>query len=246
MRERSPSVTTMNYWFRAAGVPPTAARRGPRQWAGSGLDLPTHAWWCFRSVRPAEIALSIFVERGELRRCKPRRSGVRHHEVLPRQPGSDPSPGSSLTTVRLWRRLDHLQRCSSACRGAWADDVFSAQCRLGRQVVWVILARVHTQPRAPSTTAACDYCAGPLRRHAAPAACSASRRHTALGARRWLRWQVFHSSLPSCPKLLLVVVLAAYLSRSDRVSCAKPSGGALAGWPRRCACLTQPDSVPRS
>src|SRR5439155_26450797 len=55
-------------WFRASGVPAVGGgKTGTAQWGGSGLDLPTHAWFVF--VAPyaqPEIALSVFVERGEL------------------------------------------------------------------------------------------------------------------------------------------------------------------------------------
>jgi penicillin-binding protein 2 len=68
MREEINRPYNMNYWFRAAGVPADGGgKTGTAQWGGSGLDLPTHAWFVFFApyARP-EIALSIFVERGEL------------------------------------------------------------------------------------------------------------------------------------------------------------------------------------
>ena len=68
MREEINWPYNMNYWFRAAGVPADGGgKTGTAQWGGSGLDLPTHAWFVFFApyVQP-EIALSIFVERGEL------------------------------------------------------------------------------------------------------------------------------------------------------------------------------------
>jgi penicillin-binding protein 2 len=68
MREEINRPYNMNYWFRAAGVPADGGgKTGTAQWGGSGLDLPTHAWFVFFApyVQP-EIALSIFVERGEL------------------------------------------------------------------------------------------------------------------------------------------------------------------------------------
>ncbi len=68
MREEINRPYNMNYWFRAAGVPADGGgKTGTAQWGGSGLDLPTHAWFVFFApyVQP-EIALSIFVEKGEL------------------------------------------------------------------------------------------------------------------------------------------------------------------------------------
>jgi penicillin-binding protein 2 len=68
MREEINRPYNMNYWFRAAGVPADGGgKTGTAQWGGSGLDLPTHAWFVFFApfVQP-NIAMSIFVERGEL------------------------------------------------------------------------------------------------------------------------------------------------------------------------------------
>jgi penicillin-binding protein 2 len=68
MREEINKPYNMNYWFRAAGVPADGGgKTGTAQWGGSGLDLPTHAWFVFFApyVQP-EVAMSIFVERGEL------------------------------------------------------------------------------------------------------------------------------------------------------------------------------------
>ena len=68
MREEINEPYNMNYWFRAAGVPADGGgKTGTAQWGGSGLDLPTHAWFVFFApfARP-DVAMSIFVERGEL------------------------------------------------------------------------------------------------------------------------------------------------------------------------------------
>jgi len=58
----------MNYWFRAAGVPADGGgKTGTAQWGGSGLDIPTHAWFVFFAPYvQAQVAMSIFIERGEL------------------------------------------------------------------------------------------------------------------------------------------------------------------------------------
>lgn len=68
MRQEINPPYHMNYWFRAAGVPADGGgKTGTAQWGGSGLDLPTHAWFVFFApYAQPEIALSIFVERGEL------------------------------------------------------------------------------------------------------------------------------------------------------------------------------------
>jgi penicillin-binding protein 2 len=68
MRDEINRPYNMNYWFRAAGVPADGGgKTGTAQWGGSGLDLPTHAWFVFFApyVLP-DVAMSIFVERGEL------------------------------------------------------------------------------------------------------------------------------------------------------------------------------------
>jgi penicillin-binding protein 2 len=68
MREEINRPYNMNYWFRAAGVPADGGgKTGTAQWGGSGLDLPTHAWFVFFApFVNADVAMSIFVERGEL------------------------------------------------------------------------------------------------------------------------------------------------------------------------------------
>jgi len=68
MREEINRPYNMNYWFRAAGVPADGGgKTGTAQWGGSGLDLPTHAWFVFFAPYASpDLALSVFVERGEL------------------------------------------------------------------------------------------------------------------------------------------------------------------------------------
>jgi penicillin-binding protein 2 len=68
MREEINPPYHMNYWFRASGVPSDGGgKTGTAQWGGSGLDLPTHAWFVFFApYSQSEISLSVFVERGEL------------------------------------------------------------------------------------------------------------------------------------------------------------------------------------
>jgi penicillin-binding protein 2 len=66
MREEINLPYNMNYWFRAAGVPADGGgKTGTAQWGGSGLDLPTHAWFLFFApYAQPEVAMSIFVEGG--------------------------------------------------------------------------------------------------------------------------------------------------------------------------------------
>jgi len=68
MRQEINPPYNMNYWFRAAGVPADGGgKTGTAQWGGSGLDLPTHAWFVFFApYSQPEVAMSVFVERGEL------------------------------------------------------------------------------------------------------------------------------------------------------------------------------------
>jgi len=132
-------------------------------------------------------------------------------------------------------------------RGAWADDGFSANADWGRQVVWVILGAC-----AYAAASAFDY------RRLRPIALALYAGmlllllavhlvgHTALGARRWLSVAGFPLEPSELSKLLLVVVLAAYLSRSDRVSWRTFGAALLLAAPPLCLVLTQPDLVPRS
>ena len=68
MREEINKPYHMNYWFRAAGVPADGGgKTGTAQWGGSGLNLPTHAWFVFFApFASPDVAMSIFVENGEL------------------------------------------------------------------------------------------------------------------------------------------------------------------------------------
>ena len=68
MREEINWPYHMNYWFQHAGVPADGGgKTGTAQWGGSGLDLPTHAWFVFFApFAQPYVAMSIFVEGGEL------------------------------------------------------------------------------------------------------------------------------------------------------------------------------------
>src|SRR5256714_7614659 len=65
--------------------------------------------------------------------------------------------------------------------------------------------------------------------------------HSALGARRWLAVAGLPLEPSELSKLLLVVVLAAYLSRSDRVSWRTFGAALLLAAPPACLIVTQPD-----
>jgi penicillin-binding protein 2 len=68
MREEINRPYNLNYWFRAEGVPADGGgKTGTAQWGGSGLNLPTHAWFVFFApFANPDVAMSIFIERGEL------------------------------------------------------------------------------------------------------------------------------------------------------------------------------------
>src|ERR1700694_1569916 len=65
--------------------------------------------------------------------------------------------------------------------------------------------------------------------------------HSALGARRWLSVAGFPLEPSELSKLLLVVVLAAYLSRGERLSWRALGGALLRAAPPAFLILTQPD-----
>ena len=125
-------------------------------------------------------------------------------------------------------RADRLQPLLAAMLAALGlMTVFSANADWVRQVVWVLLG-------ASGYVAACFYDYRRLR-SVAPALylCMLVMLvavhlvgHTALGARRWLSVAGFPLEPSELSKLLLVIVMAAYLSRSDRISWST-FGGAL-------------------
>src|SRR5258705_12084294 len=65
--------------------------------------------------------------------------------------------------------------------------------------------------------------------------------HPPLGARRWLSVAGFPLEPSELSKVLLVVVLAAYLSRSDCVSWRTFGPAIVLAAPPACLILTQPD-----
>jgi len=148
-----------------------------------------------------------------------------------------------LTIAATWRRLDHLQPLLIGMLAALGlMTVFSADADWGRQIVWVILGA-----GAYAAATAVDYrrlrsialglYAGMLLLLLAVHLVG----HSALGARRWLSVAGFPLEPSELSKLLLVVVLAAYLSRSDRVSWRTFGAALLLAAPPACLILTQPD-----
>jgi rod shape determining protein RodA len=125
-----------------------------------------------------------------------------------------------VTTTAVWRRLDLVQPLLAAgLAAAGLMTVFSAQADWGRQILWVCLGAA-----AYAAAAAFDY------RRLKPVAIGMYAGmillllavhlvgHSALGARRWLSVAGFPLEPSELSKLLLVVVLAAYLSRGEKLS----------------------------
>lgn len=125
-----------------------------------------------------------------------------------------------MTTTAVWRRLDLVQPLLAAgLAAAGLMTVFSAQADWGRQILWVCLGAA-----AYAAAAAFDY------RRLKPVAIGMYAGmillllavhlvgHSALGARRWLSVAGFPLEPSELSKLLLVVVLAAYLSRGEKLS----------------------------
>jgi rod shape determining protein RodA len=142
-----------------------------------------------------------------------------------------------------WRRLDHLQPLLIGMLAALGlMTVFSADADWGRQAVWVTLgggayvaATVFDYRRLRPL--ALGLYAGMMMLLLAVHLVG----HTALGARRWLSVAGFPLEPSELSKLLLVVVLAAYLSRTDRVSWRTFGAALLLAAPPACLILTQPD-----
>jgi rod shape determining protein RodA len=148
-----------------------------------------------------------------------------------------------VTTSAFWRRLDPLQPLLVGMLAALGlMTVYSAHADWSRQLVWVIVGAC-----AYAAAAAFDYrrlrtlalglYAGTILILLAVHLVG----HTALGARRWVSVAGFPLEPSELSKLLLVVVLAVYLSRADRVSWRTFGGALLLAAPPACLILTQPD-----
>ncbi len=147
------------------------------------------------------------------------------------------------TATSWWRRLDPFQPLLAAMLVALGlMTVYSAHADWGRQIVWLVLGA-----GAYVAASAFDY------RRLRPVALGLYAGmilmllavhlvgHTALGARRWLSVAGFPLEPSELSKLLLVVVLAAYLSRADRLSWRAFGGALLLAAPPAVLILSQPD-----
>jgi rod shape determining protein RodA len=146
-------------------------------------------------------------------------------------------------TRPVWSRLDHLQPLLAGMLIVLGLlTIFSARADWLRQVLWVALGVA-----AYSIAATFDY--RRLRR-LAPALYAGMLLllvavhlvgRTALGARRWLSVGGFPLEPSELSKLLLVLVLAGYLSRLERLSWRALGGALLLVAPAAYLILTQPD-----
>jgi rod shape determining protein RodA len=146
-------------------------------------------------------------------------------------------------TRSVWHRLDHLQPLLVGMLSLLGlMTIYSAHADWVRQVLWVVLGVA-----AYSAASALDY-----RRllTLAPALYAVMLLllvavhlvgRTALGARRWLSVGGFPLEPSELSKLLLVLILAAYLSRRDRLSWRALGGVLLLVTPPAYLILTQPD-----
>jgi rod shape determining protein RodA len=146
-------------------------------------------------------------------------------------------------TRPAWNRLDHLQPLLVGMLSALGlMTIYSAHADWARQVLWVVLGVA-----AYSAASAVDY---RRLRTLAPALYVGMLLllvsvhlvgRTALGARRWLSVGGFPLEPSELSKLLLVLILAAYLSGGNRVSWRGLGGALLLVAPPAYLILTQPD-----
>jgi rod shape determining protein RodA len=146
-------------------------------------------------------------------------------------------------TRPVWSRLDHLQPLLAGMLAALGlMTIYSARADWVRQVLWVALGIA-----AYCAATAFDY--RRLRRWA-PVLYAGMLLllvavhlvgRTALGARRWLSVGGFPLEPSELSKLLVVLVLAAYLSRLKRFSWRALGGALLLVAPAAYLILTQPD-----
>ncbi|HEV2035876.1 MAG TPA: rod shape-determining protein RodA [Candidatus Dormibacteraeota bacterium] len=146
-------------------------------------------------------------------------------------------------TRSAWNRLDHLQPLLVGMLSLLGlMTIYSAHAEWARQMLWVALGVA-----AYSAASALDY---RRLRALAPGLYAGMVLllvavhlvgRTALGARRWLSVGGFPLEPSELSKLLLVLILAAYLSRGDRVSWRGLGGALLLVAPPAYLILTQPD-----
>ena len=146
-------------------------------------------------------------------------------------------------TRSVWSRIDHLQPLLVGMLAVLGlMTIFSAHADWPRQVLWIALGVA-----AYCAAAAFDYTR--LRRLAVALYAGMLLMlvavhlvgRTALGARRWLSVGGFPLEPSELSKLLLVLVLAAYLSRLERLSWRALGGALLLVAPPAYLILTQPD-----
>ncbi|TAN31881.1 rod shape-determining protein RodA [bacterium] len=142
-----------------------------------------------------------------------------------------------------WHRLDHLQPVLVGMLAALGGmTLYSAHADWGRQALWVVLGA-----GAYAAASAFDY---RRLRALAPglyvtmllllvAVHLVGR--TALGARRWLSVAGFPLEPSELSKLMIVLVLAGYLARHEKLSWRTFAGALLLVVPPACLILTQPD-----
>jgi rod shape determining protein RodA len=146
-------------------------------------------------------------------------------------------------TRASWNKLDHMQPLLVGMLAVFGlMTVYSAHADWARQLVWIFLGVA-----AYAAACALDY---RRLKAVAPALYAAMLvlliavhlvGHTALGARRWLSVAGFPLEPSELSKLLLVLVLAAYLSRGDRISWRAFCGALALVAPPAYLILTQPD-----
>ncbi len=146
-------------------------------------------------------------------------------------------------SVPLWTRIDPVQPVLAAGLAALGImTIYSAHADWGRQLIWLALGIA-----AYVAASAIDY---RRLRSFAPglyagmlllllAVHLAGR--SALGARRWLSVAGFPLEPSELSKLLLLLVLAAYLSRAERMTWRVFGGAVLLAAPAAYLVLTQPD-----
>jgi rod shape determining protein RodA len=148
-----------------------------------------------------------------------------------------------MTTRSVWKRIDHLQPLLAGMLCVLGVmTIFSANADWRRQLIWVVIGAA-----AYATTSAFDY---KRLRVIAPGLYAAMLLmliavrlvgHTALGARRWLSVAGFPLEPSELSKLVLVVVLAAYLTRQERLTWRAFAGVLALVAPPAYLILTQPD-----
>jgi rod shape determining protein RodA len=148
-----------------------------------------------------------------------------------------------VTTTSLWRRLDPVPPVLIGLLAALGlMTIFSAHAGWERQVVWVVLGAVayaaasvfdyrRLRPLAPV------FYAGMILLLLAVHVVG----HSALGARRWLSLAGFPLEPSELAKLAIVLVLAAYLCRADRLSWRAFASTLLLVAPPAALILAQPD-----